>query len=1127
MKIEKSGSMKGRKKFVLGGATTSGTAANNSMKSASQSSRPSGGNTSGVGGGGGGGGGSTGTRGSSTGSVGANNGSNARGNVGGGSNNSGSGPRSGFSGTVSPNSGSPRGSNPVGSGGNQQSPMAGQGTSFSTPQKAQNFNNMVTGQTLSGNNYSGSLRPFDQPSRQSTIQPTASPSNAPPARNSTFPSGSPRTVLTAPQQRVNEAEVLRQQLSQYRSPPSVPAADTTGANSPFASPNVQAYDQNANKPIGALPNAYAQPIGPQRPVTADTTYQASSTVPDNVSRALAQRGYNPDGTKMSPAQQNAYRAQNGYNPLSSVQAPAAAPVTRPISGPPGAYADPKYFTQQQPTLGLPDGGTGISPMAMAGAGWTAGNPISNPRANMQATQEAYQQQKAAVAGAIQRGALTAAASPVGKQITDRVVPSGYYGQMTGGSLADMQIDNGPVYTPANQFAGQQFASAPVVSDAMPIGGQYSNIGAKTGLPGSVGYANLAMADRSPPLAGANFSTPTQPNSLAMADRAPPLAGANLRVASPLGSATALGPVALSNGAIVDGYSTTFERPQNERDALRDVMQSQIGFGDSPFTDNMNETVRHLSGEVGLTGVGAGDVANVMINRTLVNNYADELGLPKFKNDLSDRNQWASIGNPAYNAADTGTEYSAQVARQAVNELMGGVQAPNATDFRAVRQPGGKVTQKVGIDVNGNRFGNYEGVTADQVAALRGNGIGGGAFGVPSSQQIASDEAQVVPAASVSVKRPNPRPSNLPTGFGDAGVSRTVNPYSAPRPADALYEISDEMIPGYKPSAPAAPSPADIDRQRSFDQIAMTEGGYYISGSPNEQMLNKTSAATADRLNKVFAEHAAANVVPGVSPGERALMARRDVVPGVSPAERTLMRQGVSPPPATNSVAAGTPLDFYDREGAYKRYAERAQERIDDMRVPTNQSPFARYATEGTTLPPGYRDRYFGEKVLEVENYPNNPPPTPVNTDPPPERSINPMQDEEGDIQYPPKTLPEKVLENAPYTSGFLKGARWLGEKEWESLSPEERRNLIDKWERDNAAYLRGETTNNNRNSRDLDELLYGNSRPASPNRSEGSDAVEDIIPPPSAVSPLARQYLGPADPYNYGFGAERDYYSYG
>jgi len=61
----------------------------------------------------------------------------------------------------------------------QSNPMASQGSSFSTKNAAQNFNNRVTGSVLTGNNPSGSLKPFDAPSRGGiTGIASANPANA-------------------------------------------------------------------------------------------------------------------------------------------------------------------------------------------------------------------------------------------------------------------------------------------------------------------------------------------------------------------------------------------------------------------------------------------------------------------------------------------------------------------------------------------------------------------------------------------------------------------------------------------------------------------------------------------------------------------------------------------------------------------------------------------------------------------------------------------------------------------------------------------------------------------------------------------------------------------------------------
>lgn len=213
---------------------------------------------------------------------------------------------------------------------------------------------------------------------------------------------------------------------------------------------------------------------------------------------------------------------------------------------------------------------------------------------------------------------------------------------------------------------------------------------------------------------------------------------------------------ISSTAPPKGYeSPAVEAPQSQVNALRDVMQSQIGMGRSPFTKDMNTTVQHLAGEVGVAGLGSGQVANTMINRTISNNTP---GTAKYNNSLDASKQWASAGNPAFNAATPGSTIAGKVAGQAVDELMRGVPAPNATDFRAVRQKNNVATKKAGVDVAGNRFGNFEGVSGAQMADMRGiRGLGG----ISNQGEVGALNSAIGASSSPAVNAPSlPDPTSL-------------------------------------------------------------------------------------------------------------------------------------------------------------------------------------------------------------------------------------------------------------------------------------------------------------------------------------------------------------------------------
>lgn len=133
----------------------------------------------------------------------------------------------------------------------------------------------------------------------------------------------------------------------------------------------------------------------------------------------------------------------------------------------------------------------------------------------------------------------------------------------------------------------------------------------------------------------------------------------------------------------------------------------------------------------------------------------------------------------------------------------------------------------------------------------------------------------------------------------------------------------------------------------------------------------------------------------------------------------------------------------------------------------------------------------------------------------------------GDPMYPPKGKIETALGYVPYAGPMLKAARWLGEREWENMTADERLALVDKWNQNRDTY--GRTDLGDGRSSELTNSLFGSGEQprTNPVILPPTAPATDVPPPPTAVSPLAREYLGPVDPYNYGFGAERDYYDYG
>lgn len=192
-------------------------------------------------------------------------------------------------------------------------------------------------------------------------------------------------------------------------------------------------------------------------------------------------------------------------------------------------------------------------------------------------------------------------------------------------------------------------------------------------------------------------------------------------------------VLLSNQAAVPGFGTSWEDQQNSVKALADTMRA-LGTFDNPLTRNPNELVRHLAGELGPNAKnGYGQVAQTMVNRGLSNAFARDLNLPKYINSYDPRlKQWTSQGTPGYKSTTPGSAQEARIAEQALRELMAGVPAPYATSNRAVNQKGGKKTQKEGVVLGGNVFGNFEGVTGQNISDVQAfvNAARASEFGMP-------------------------------------------------------------------------------------------------------------------------------------------------------------------------------------------------------------------------------------------------------------------------------------------------------------------------------------------------------------------------------------------------------------
>jgi hypothetical protein len=178
------------------------------------------------------------------------------------------------------------------------------------------------------------------------------------------------------------------------------------------------------------------------------------------------------------------------------------------------------------------------------------------------------------------------------------------------------------------------------------------------------------------------------------------------------------PITMSNDAVVPGYNNSFENRENSVNALRDTMDALTGTPNNPYTKDMDRTIRTLAGEAGLradnvTPRGSvGDVANVMVNRGLVSNIE---GLDQFNNNLADKGQWEAYKTDAYKLANPGSAIAQNVAEAAIKGLMDGPVVPNATGFRS-----SATTNKDGVNVGGNVFGNFDNITGDQMSAIRGD-----------------------------------------------------------------------------------------------------------------------------------------------------------------------------------------------------------------------------------------------------------------------------------------------------------------------------------------------------------------------------------------------------------------------
>jgi hypothetical protein len=121
-----------------------------------------------------------------------------------------------------------------------------------------------------------------------------------------------------------------------------PGMITSGMPSPYSGSIEPRY--NAAATLRAYEREKkAQPFvsgaSPYPAVRAGTSYMNPGGVPENVKNALADRGYNPDGTKMSPEAQRAYQTNKLIGQYSQYRSPPSVRTPQNQSLPPGFAAD--------------------------------------------------------------------------------------------------------------------------------------------------------------------------------------------------------------------------------------------------------------------------------------------------------------------------------------------------------------------------------------------------------------------------------------------------------------------------------------------------------------------------------------------------------------------------------------------------------------------------------------------------------------------------------------------------------------------------------------------------------------------------------------------------------------------
>lgn len=320
---------------------------------------------------------------------------------------------------------------------------------------------------------------------------------------------------------------------------------------------------------------------------------------------------------------------------------------------------------------------------------------------------------------------------------------------------------------------------------------------------------------------------------------------------------------------------------------------------------------------------------------------------------------------------------------------------------------------------------------------------------------------------------------MPSGYSgevrDTSVAQ--DPSIAGRMAQAEANYRYDTAPGLGGGAARVYADPDVPRSRSLgDMVNDAAAAAYDSVFGTDKNANQNiaqDASLAGRAARVAKEKVLA--IESWPPGS-AIGKINDRLPvDESWPGNTFNIENNTVGIAPTRQAAVTPTDPYD--------------------PPTK--PFSQFGSED--IPRQYAERYGIEAADTVPRDENG---DPIETETPDQDNLgiagipdntesgftkSPVTDEYEDVKYPEKTLPEKFFTKAPvpFVKPALKAARWLGEKEFERLSPEERRALIDRWNADNARYIRNQSPVNDR----PDSQTTKNPVPPPPRRPDGGEST--------------------------------------